>query len=409
MEWRLRTGLAGPVQTDTRRLIREVQVLRKLRHPNLVTLTAAYALSVSDPFAATESNDSVSAPFDVYLVFEMVDMPLSSVIREHAEKTARKRPGLLTCWHVVWLTYQLLHGLHAMHAAGVTHRDIKPHNLLVRQADSVLQICDFGLARASASQGVVSDYVQTRWYRCPELLWQQRTLEPSMDIWSAGCVLAELLTGEVLFRHGSTRTGGMYDGQKASRQLVTVIDYLGKPSTEDIDSIEAPTPGDTQAVRGFLRAIGDQHLPSGVSERKIQSTLEAGAHRNGLGLEAEGRDIVLTLVALADAMLVFDRHKRPTAEDLLKTNEAFAGFSQNELLTCPKLGEQELAETEAITEQPALLDALRRLLVTTSSEVDRHQTVTDEQHVTADDHGEAWAALPKEAACYEDAGGIHQA
>jgi serine/threonine protein kinase len=100
---------------------------------------------------------------------------------------------------------QILEGLNFMHKTGVLHRDIKPGNLLVNTEDCKITIADYGLGKLITQRvnndGDLTDMVQTRWYRCPELLMEYcaETYDSKLDLWSAGCVLAEMLRGKVLF------------------------------------------------------------------------------------------------------------------------------------------------------------------------------------------------------------------
>ena len=130
--------------------------------------------------------------------------------------------------HFQSFIYQTLCGLKYIHSANVLHRDLKPGNLLVN-ADCELKICDFGLARGyspggnntnargAANQGFMTEYVATRWYRAPEIMLSfanyvsdradpravQRLIRmqgPAIDVWSVGCILAELLAGKPIFK-----------------------------------------------------------------------------------------------------------------------------------------------------------------------------------------------------------------
>jgi mitogen-activated protein kinase 15 len=106
------------------------------------------------------------------------------------------------------LIYQLLKGLAYLHAQNIVHRDIKPENLLVAK-DHRLKICDFGMARLRVegeglSEGVLTEYVASRWYRPPEALLGITTCGESIDMWSAGCVLAEMVLCSPIFRGKST-------------------------------------------------------------------------------------------------------------------------------------------------------------------------------------------------------------
>jgi len=97
----------------------------------------------------------------------------------------------------------VLRGLKYIHSAGILHRDLKPRNLLVNQ-NSDLKICDFGLARADipvlqTNSLVLTDYIATRWYRAPEVLLSWKKYSYAIDIWSVGCILAEIMLRAPLF------------------------------------------------------------------------------------------------------------------------------------------------------------------------------------------------------------------
>jgi|JI6StandDraft_1071083.scaffolds.fasta_scaffold09328_3 cyclin-dependent kinase-like len=98
---------------------------------------------------------------------------------------------------VRFFMYQLLRGLEYMHSLDLIHRDLKPENLLIN-SDDTLKICDFGFTR-TVSNGKMTDYVATRWYRSPELLLSRDDYDKSVDIWAAGCIFAEMIDSEPLF------------------------------------------------------------------------------------------------------------------------------------------------------------------------------------------------------------------
>ena len=103
----------------------------------------------------------------------------------------------LTDDHTQFFLYQILRGLKYMHSAGILHRDLKPRNLLVN-SNCDLKICDFGLARAEipllqSHSIVLTDYITTRWYRAPEVLLSWKKYSTAIDVWSVGCIFAELL------------------------------------------------------------------------------------------------------------------------------------------------------------------------------------------------------------------------
>lgn len=117
----------------------------------------------------------------------------------------------------------LQRGLKYVHSAGVVHRDLKPSNILVNE-NCDLKICDFGLARIQDPQ--MTGYVSTRYYRAPEIMltWQKYDVE--VDIWSAGCIFAEMLEGKPLF-----------PGKDHVNQFSIITELLGTPPDDVIHTI----------------------------------------------------------------------------------------------------------------------------------------------------------------------------
>ncbi|XP_019057146.1 PREDICTED: mitogen-activated protein kinase 17-like [Tarenaya hassleriana] len=195
--------------SDAIRILREIKLLRLLRHPDVVQIKHIMLPPCRKEFK------------DIYVVFELMESDLHHVLKVNDD---------LTPQHHQFFLYQLLRGLKFMHSAHVFHRDLKPKNILAN-ADCKLKICDFGLARVSFTDSPSAvfwtDYVATRWYRAPELCGSfYSNYTPAIDIWSVGCIFAEMLTGKPLF-----------PGKDVVHQLELVTDLLGTPSPETIAMI----------------------------------------------------------------------------------------------------------------------------------------------------------------------------
>ncbi|KAL4303327.1 hypothetical protein GQ457_10G026960 [Hibiscus cannabinus] len=195
--------------SDAIRILREIKLLRLMRHPDIVQIKHIMLPPCRREFK------------DIFVVFELMESDLHHVIKINDD---------LTPEHHQFFLYQLLRGLKYIHTAHVFHRDLKPKNILAN-ADCKLKLCDFGLARVSftdvPSAIFWTDYVATRWYRAPELCGSFfSNYTPAVDIWSVGCIFAELLTGKPLF-----------PGKNVVDQLEIVTDLLGTPSEETIARI----------------------------------------------------------------------------------------------------------------------------------------------------------------------------
>ncbi|KAL5131027.1 Shaggy-related protein kinase zeta [Glycine soja] len=206
----LETGEAVAIKKvlqDRRYKNRELQLMRLMDHPNVISLKHC--------FFSTTSRDELF----LNLVMEYVPESMYRVIKHYT--TMNQRMPLI---YVKLYTYQIFRGLAYIHTAlGVCHRDVKPQNLLVHPLTHQVKLCDFGSAKVLVKGESNISYICSRYYRAPELIFGATEYTASIDIWSAGCVLAELLLGQPLF-----------PGENQVDQLVEIIKVLGTPTREEI-------------------------------------------------------------------------------------------------------------------------------------------------------------------------------
>ncbi|KAM8792435.1 mitogen-activated protein kinase 4-like isoform 1-T1 [Eudromia elegans] len=169
---------------------REIKIIRRLDHDNIVKV-----YEVLGPKGAKLHGDFFKFNM-VYIVQEYMETDLARLLEQ----------GKLTEEHAKLFMYQLLRGLKYIHSANVLHRDLKPANIFISTEDLVLKIGDFGLARIVdqhySHKGYLSEGLVTKWYRSPRLLLSPNNYTKAIDMWAAGCILAEMLTGRMLFAGG---------------------------------------------------------------------------------------------------------------------------------------------------------------------------------------------------------------
>jgi serine/threonine protein kinase len=190
--------------------IREVTLLQDLStHPNIVKLLQV-----------------VCRKHRVYLVFELMTEDLRSYLHRARKALPPNFLGtVLPIPMVKQLTRQILDALWSCHHNRILHRDLKPGNLLLQDVGNGqlrIKLADFGLARTFELPLVTyTNEVVTLWYRSPEILLGEKHYTPSVDIWSVGCILVEMLTGIALFR-----------GESQLDQVYKIFGVLGTPTEE---------------------------------------------------------------------------------------------------------------------------------------------------------------------------------
>lgn len=243
------------------RTYREVKILCEAHHDNLLSAT-----DVIHPPANLEQFT------DVYIVTDLMETDLHQIIVS---------PQQLTEDHIKVFIYQILRGLKYLHSAGIIHRDLKPGNLLVN-SNCLLKICDFGFARAvepDPNTPMTLDVV-TQYYRAPELLAVCKHYDTAIDMWSVGCIFAELLGRRILF-----------EASTPAAQLEMITDLLGTPSLEDVRHITSHV-----SIRHLL---SNKKLPSLHRLYTLSPVISHGA------------------VHLLSQMLVFNPDKRISSFDAL--------------------------------------------------------------------------------------------
>ncbi|TIA21652.1 serine/threonine protein kinase [Aureobasidium pullulans] len=213
------------VLQDKRFKNRELQIMRIVRHPNIVELKAFYysngdrvGLRPSDP--PTKSLMQPGQKDEVYLNLVLEFVP-ETVYR--ASRYFNKMKTTMPILEVKLYIYQLFRSLAYIHSQGICHRDIKPQNLLLDPNSGILKLCDFGSAKILIENEPNVSYICSRYYRAPELIFGATNYTTKIDVWSTGCVMAELMLGQPLF-----------PGESGIDQLVEIIKVLGTPTRDQI-------------------------------------------------------------------------------------------------------------------------------------------------------------------------------
>lgn len=320
---------------DCKRLLREIAILRYLNHPNVVRLR-----SICLPRDLTQFNE-------LFLVLEHAESDLKKLL---------KSPVHLDEDHIRLITYNILCGMKYIHSANILHRDLKPANILLNQ-DCQVKICDFGLARSiaetpkevpsinnteeddppfsrnslvntdtpEASQTKVrklsrqtvkremTSHVVTRWYRAPELILLEKEYSKAIDVWSIGCIIAELcgmlkenaptfmdrrplFPGNSCFplspdHHTKMRRAGHPSSD--SDQLNVIFEVIGTPSQDEL---------------GF------------ISDSTSLEYLKSFHHRERKEFSSVYPHSSPVLIHLINSMLQFDPRRRITVDQVLESS-----------------------------------------------------------------------------------------
>lgn len=199
------------VLQDKRFKNRELQIMKMLTHTNVVEMKHCF-------FSKGEKS-----PDEEYLNLVLEYVP-DTVFRFCCQYA--KNNTYMPLIYVKLFTYQLLRSLNYIHSMNICHRDIKPQNLLIDPVKGILKLCDFGSAKQLTKGEPNVAYICSRYYRAPELIFGSTKYTTAIDIWSAGCVLGELLICQPLF-----------PGDSSVDQLVEIIRVLGTPTKNEIEAM----------------------------------------------------------------------------------------------------------------------------------------------------------------------------
>lgn len=262
---------------EMKRTLREMKLLRHFRsHENIVTV---YDL-MTYPLGVVNFQD-------LYVVTNLYDSDLENVLKLTTD-------GDLSAGHQQFFLYQILRGLKYIHSANIIHRDLKPSNILLN-TNCDLAICDFGLSREididilNQMNNPLTQYVAARWYRAPELLCEIGNYSKGVDMWSVGCIFAEILNRQTPF----------FNGHNCFHQLITIITKLN--SANCLPSIDGKTFRHSKMIQAAIAKCQAEKLLS--SKNELSDFFPTST--SPLALD------------LLKKMLTFNPHERITVEEAL--------------------------------------------------------------------------------------------
>lgn len=202
------------VEYNVHKASSEFLTLKELDHPNCI--------GVVDSFVSEEDTKNGKK---VYLTIVMQYIPddLCRII-SHFHKSGKPIPDTLAMIY----SYQLFRVLHYFRIKGLMHRDLKPSNILVDTKNHQIFVCDFGSAEKVNKKRKFVSYICSRYYRAPELLFGNPIYDTAVDMWSVGCIIAELFLREPIFAGNCTK-----------QQIERIIQVQGIPDDSDLKSLGA--------------------------------------------------------------------------------------------------------------------------------------------------------------------------
>ncbi|OHT04473.1 Glycogen synthase kinase-3 [Tritrichomonas foetus] len=284
---------------------RELDIMKNLKHPNCVSLKTAF-------------KTRGDKPNEIYYNIVMDFMPCSLNQYNLSFRVSNMKPPRIL---VKLFSFQLFSGLAYLHHIGITHRDIKPQNILIDPDSGVLKIGDFGSAKKLGNNENSVTYIASRYYRSPELLFECNNYSNKIDIWAAGCVIAEMI------KPGSP----IFHGGNSNEQIFELFNILGPPTEEDMESFEHLRDLDINLYYDYLDYMANIKKIELIYQKSDPSKISINANdllnekldeirSNAKGIESclAAKSDLLDLVYLLRKIFVYNPTKRISAIECLR-------------------------------------------------------------------------------------------